>query len=211
MNGEVREIAAIVPMPRLLESLGFQVKERTRRGPCVIPSHAHGGSNPSVFSWREDGHWYCFSRSVGGDRIALVRAVRECSFREALAFLAALAGIDYRQQKISRADLQRSERRRERASRAAWHIRDEVLRLRSHYGEALRRTERLQRRIGIEDGTEVWDRLARLASVSTFFLAAFTHISNLDSAGLAHFALTSATERRAEILGSEDEYIVQAV
>lgn len=84
-----REVAALVPMPHLLEALGFIVNERTRRCACLI----HGGSNRSAFSWTDAGWWKCHSCDAGGDRIALVRAVRQCSFREAVKFLATLAGV----------------------------------------------------------------------------------------------------------------------
>jgi len=46
-----REIAELVPMPRLLDALSFRVNERTRRCACLL----HGGSNQTALSWREDG------------------------------------------------------------------------------------------------------------------------------------------------------------
>jgi CHC2 zinc finger len=90
MPVEASEIATLVPMPHLLESLGFDVNGRTKRCPCLL----HGGSNPSAFSWTDAGLWRCHSCGAGGDKISLVRAVRNCSFREAVEFLAALAGIE---------------------------------------------------------------------------------------------------------------------
>src|ERR1700729_156521 len=86
---EARETAALVPMARLLETLGFRANTRTRRSKCVL----HKGTNPSEFAWRHDGLWYCFSCGEGGDRIALVMAARKCSFREASAMLAQMAGV----------------------------------------------------------------------------------------------------------------------
>lgn len=196
-----REIAALVEMPRLLGALGFCVNERTRRGPCSILTHAHSGSNPSVFSWRDDGCWYCFSRSAGGDRIALVREVRQCSFREAIEFLAALAGVEYRPGRISAAEIRRANGARERAERNAWFIHDEIIRLRDYYAGGLRRTERLQAQVGRLGGCGMWDTLLRLAPVSTFFLVAFIHVNKLDSAALVRFALMSPAARRLQILG----------
>jgi len=84
-----REVAALVLMSRLLAALGFTVNERTRRCPCVI----HSGSNLTAFSWSEEGLWHCHSCGAGGDRIDLVRAVRQCSFGEAVEFFATLAGV----------------------------------------------------------------------------------------------------------------------
>ena len=71
-TANMRQIADLVPMVLLLETLGFVVNERTRRAPCLL----HSGSNPTAFAWREDGRWHCFSCDMGGDRIALVREVR---------------------------------------------------------------------------------------------------------------------------------------
>jgi DNA primase len=205
MAADAREIAQMVPMPRLFEALRIEANERSRRGPCPI----HGGKNPNAFSWRDDGRWHCFSCGRGGDRIALVRSVRQCGFRQAVTFLAALAGVEYRPQRVSRTDLERVQRRRARVDRAAWRIHDEVVRLRGYYGDALRRTERLQARIGKHlkhvqnegDSETVWNRLALLASPSSFFLAAFNHVNSLNSAGLVRFALMPAGQRRATIFG----------
>ena len=84
-----RQIAEQVDMVHLLQALGFMVSPRTRRCACLL----HGGNNRSAFSWT-DNLWYCHVCHAGGDRIHLVRAVRDCSFHEAVGFLAALAGVD---------------------------------------------------------------------------------------------------------------------
>lgn len=42
----VREIAALVPMARLLETLGFEANERTRRCTCIL--HGEGRRKASV-------------------------------------------------------------------------------------------------------------------------------------------------------------------
>lgn len=85
------EISAAVDMSRLLEALGLGVNLRTRRCACQL----HGGSNLSAFAWTDSGLWRCHSCGRGGDRIALVRAARRCSFREAVHFLAEVAGVAY--------------------------------------------------------------------------------------------------------------------
>jgi hypothetical protein len=107
---DAREIAALAPMARVLESLNFAVNERTRRCACIL----HGGSNHSAFSWTEAGLWKCHSCGAGGDRIALVRAVRKCSFREAIELLAALSGIEYRPGILSRKAIEHQKQLRER-------------------------------------------------------------------------------------------------
>lgn len=200
-------VAALVPMPGLLAALCFDVNERTRRSPCLI----HGGKNPSAFAWRDDGRWYCHSCGAGGDKFALVRAVRQCSFREAVGFLAALAGVEYHPSKLSRAEVERVRDKRERAEGAAWHIRDEILRLRIHYCDVLHRSDRICCRIGgefsrVRNETEreaVWDRLGRLAPAITYFFAAHDLLNRADAATLTRFALSSSFERRNTILGEQ--------
>ena len=85
------DIAALAPTTQLLDTLGIQVNTRTRRAPCVL----HKGSNPTAFSWTEDGRWHCFHCGRGGDKLNLVQEVRKCSFLDALRFLAAMAGIEW--------------------------------------------------------------------------------------------------------------------
>ena len=83
-------IADLIPMPELLRELGFHVNQRTRRCACFL----HGGKNPSAFSWIESGQWFCHSCNLGGDRIELMKRVRGCDFKDALRFIAQLAGVD---------------------------------------------------------------------------------------------------------------------
>ena len=205
---DVHEVAELVPMPHLLEALAIEANTRTRRAACIL----HGGSNPTAFSWREDGRWRCFSCGASGDRIALVRAVQQCGFREAVAFLAHLAGVSYEPQRVSRRQIEAAKRQRQRADAAAWRVRDEVLRLRFYYRDGLHRAERLWRRFGDEllrarSGRErdaVWYRMARLAPACTFFLAGFRYINDSDSATLVSFALASPAQRREAMLGDDN-------
>jgi len=191
-------------MPQLLGELGFQANSRTRRAPCLL----HGGSNVTAFSWRDDGLWHCFSCGAGGDKIALVRAVRRCDFRAAVGFLAQLAGVEYQHDKLSRTDLYDERERRERAERAAWLIYDRVAAIRSHSAQALRYCERSRAQIGEQmkcscDAVELesgWNALARLASEATFFLASLDFCDG-DTETRIRFALASPAERRAFIFG----------
>ncbi len=209
-----RQIAGLVPMARLLEALDFAVNERTRRAPCRL----HSGSNPTAFSWREDGRWHCHSCDAGGDRIAVVRAVRQCSFREAVEFLAALAGVKFRLQRVSRQEIGQIRQRRERAEHAAWRISDEVGRLRRYYTDTMHRAEQLQWRAGhdlLRASTDwardtAWERLARIAAVSTFFFMGWSFIWGANPEALVSFVLASPTERRRSILGYESENAIAA-
>jgi CHC2 zinc finger len=191
-------------MAVLLHALGFEMNKRTRRCACVL----HGGSNPSAFSWREDGHWHCFSCCKGGDKIALVREARQCSFCEALQFLASLAGVSGRSRWVSHAEVERRKRLRERAGVAAWRIRDEAVRLRSYYAAALLRSERLMARIDERLRRETnseriaagWTTLTRIAPVCTYFLAAFNWTWDAPADLIARFALAAPADRRRMIL-----------
>jgi hypothetical protein len=149
---DAREIAALVPVPRLLESLGFAVNERTRRAPCLL----HSGSNPTAFAWRDDGRWHCFSCGAGGDKITLVRAIRRCSFREATEFLAALAGVKDAPSPMSREAIEHQKLIREREEGeadallglefSAWrNARDELLQLEAVRRNAGKRLDALYR------------------------------------------------------------------
>jgi hypothetical protein len=86
---KARDVVDLVPMALLLDSLGFVINERLRRCACFL----HGGANPNAFAWTDAGLWRCFSCGRGGNRIALVRAARNCSYQSAIAFLATLAGV----------------------------------------------------------------------------------------------------------------------
>jgi hypothetical protein len=109
------DVAGLVEMPVLLRALGFDLNQRTRRAPCIL----HTGSNPTAFSWTDDGRWHCFSCERGGDKIALVRAVRSCSFPEAVDFLASLAGVEYSPSPVSAHEFERARVARVQARRNA--------------------------------------------------------------------------------------------
>jgi CHC2 zinc finger len=200
-----RQIAGLVPMARLLEALGFAVNERARRAPCRL----HSGSNPTAFSWREDGRWHCHSCGAGGDRIALVRTTHGCSFREAVEFLAALAGVKFRPTRLSQREIAQGLRRREQTEQAAWQIADETARLRRYYTDALHRAERLQERIGNEilrsssEATRetAWGRLARIVPAHTFYFAAWNFVWDAKPDTIVRFVLAPSAERRRFILG----------
>jgi len=137
--------------------------------------------------------------------------LRRCGFREAVEFLAALAGVEFRSRRVSLQEIAQTRRRRERAEGAAWRISDEIGRLRRYYTEGLHRAERLQAQIGgeiLRACTEAardcgWDRLARLAPVCTFFLAAWNLMWDAKPDALARFALASPAARRRFILEGE--------
>lgn len=97
----IYEIKETVDCDLLLSALGFSVFKATSnelRCPCRI----HGGDNPTAFVLRTDlKRWQCYthhcelsSGNKDNDLVALVMAVRRCSFVDAVTYLASLAGID---------------------------------------------------------------------------------------------------------------------
>jgi hypothetical protein len=202
------EVAELVAMPEILCALGFQANECTRRCACIL----HGGSNRSAFSWTDAGLWKCHSCGAGGDRIALVRVIKNCGFREAVEFLAELAGVSYSPRRVARHEIERARRRRERAESAGWRVRDEVLRLRCYYRDGLHRAERLMACMGEEilrchteaEQDAALERMARLASPQTFFLAAYDFLCRASVPALVQFVLASSEHRRGLILGDND-------
>jgi hypothetical protein len=147
-----QQICGLVKMSDLLTYLGFKVNERTRRGPCLL----HGGNNPTSFSCTDDGRWHCHACGKGGDKLALIQAVRNCSFKEALQFLAGLAGVDATLTPELRRELEQRRRKRRRLERAAQKLlaieqsvmldfRDEIHRLEGVRRNAGRRLACLRR------------------------------------------------------------------
>lgn len=134
------EIGESVPMLALLAALGIQVSA-SRRTQCPV----HGGENPTSFSWRENGYWQCFSCGRHGDKISLVREVRQCTFQEAMRFLASLAGLDLQHLTLplrESSEVRKERKRLERAAEFLLHV--ETQALISWRGE-IHRLERVRR------------------------------------------------------------------
>ena len=201
-----REVASLVDMTRLLETLGFSVNLRAHRCPCLL----HGGENQTAFAWTEDGRWFCFSCGIGGDRIALVMAAKRCSFRDAMSVLSAMAGIPFTIRRRSSAEIRRSVQRRERASQLAWRLQDEIVLLRGVFRDRLLRAEHLQQIVGerlqaatMPDCQFSWGVLVRLAPVTSFFLAGVRFLDSANVGSLIRFVQASHSERRRIILEGE--------
>ena len=200
-----KDIASLVPMPRLLGELGFRVNERSHRSSCPL----HSGKNLSAFSWRDDGVWYCFSCGRGGDKFSLVQQARSCDFKDALRFLAALAGVnlDDGESPKFRADLARA--RRERKQREFEEARLKAIERRAFLearDDVLVELERLRRNAGrrlavLLDGPDherfagetefVWEALKLVAEQMPRAASAFTVISFADQRSRTDFSLRS--------------------
>jgi hypothetical protein len=204
-----RDIAALVPMPRLLDELGFAVNQRSRRCQCVL----HTGKNPGSFSWTDDGKWFCFTQCGGGDRIALVMAARRCDFKSALQFLAALAGVNLNESAKFRDELARARRERKRREieqarlraterRAFLETRSNILRLERLRQNAGRRLAALLGGIDRErfsgEVDLAWAALAFVADHAPQAAAAYAVIafSNLET----RLQFASHPERRASLI-----------
>jgi hypothetical protein len=202
-----KEIARLVDMRRLLGILGFSLHERWKRCPCVL----HSGINPTAFSWREDGLWFCFVCGLGGDRIALVMAVKRCGFRDAVTLLASLVGVKFYIGRKSEPGISQSLQARERAEKLSWEIQDEIVLGRGAFRDRLLRAERIQQVVAAQllaattpaDQDRYWSYLARLAAVTTYFLAGLNYLNYADTAALIRFARAPLPERRKIILAEE--------
>lgn len=56
---------------------------KTLKGRCPF----HNDRTPSLVIYPDDGRWWCFACSEGGDVINYIQKIRQCSFREAVAEL----------------------------------------------------------------------------------------------------------------------------
>lgn len=142
-----RELASLVPMAVLLEALGFTVRTGSRRCACIL----HGGSNPTAFSWTEDGLWQCFSCQLGGDRIALIRAARKSDYKSSVAYLAMLAGVSPLEPLPERPERAMTARRNRGAEALLEIERQAVLEARDHLHKLRALDRAVKERLG-----EIW-------------------------------------------------------
>ena len=92
-------------MESLISALGGEPGKHGRTR-CFL----HGGTNPTTFSYTEDGLWYCFAEGKGGDAVDLVMEARGCSRKEALEFLADLGIVEAQLALRSRKERQKIEK-----------------------------------------------------------------------------------------------------
>lgn len=203
-----KDVAALVPMPDLLDTLGIQVNTRSRRAPCLL----HGGMNISAFSWRDNGMWFCFSCGKGGDKFTLVQGIRKCNFLEALRFLAAMAGIKFADLDTTEARRQLAKaKRKERRIKAACKklqslerdllltARDELHslhKLRRNAGARLAAIRRGERPRFTDEEAVAWDALALVAGQELRASARYSFLAFASVSALAHFALNPRERER---------------
>jgi hypothetical protein len=146
-----REISAALPMPPLLEALGIPVNLHSHRSACPV----HVGDNPTAFSWTDSGLWHCFTCHAGGDKIALVRAIKKCSYRGAVEFLASVSGVSVSYVKLSREQISDEKIERARTEIAARELRAREIGLHVAFSEEHRSLLNIRYQAG--------NRLARIA------------------------------------------------
>jgi hypothetical protein len=202
-----QEVASLVQMHMLLAHLGFDANERIRRARCVLC----GSHNPTAFSWREDGCWHCFRCNAGGDKIALVRAVCQCGFQDAMRVLCGLAGIAGPGEKAWRGPTRKERRRQDRLKEAAekyltlesverLRLADELRRverlatLSAHYLAHLRAGAREERFTGEQE--LAWEALALSYRDRLPLLAAYLVVSFSDEDEKQEFVLYPSRRRR---------------
>ena len=85
-------VKAANPIAEVAERLGLTLKKagNTLRGPC--PS-GDGGERALVITPAK-GVWYSFAKQEGGDVIALVQLVNDCSAKEAAQFLSGTVPLE---------------------------------------------------------------------------------------------------------------------
>lgn len=82
----------LVPIPALAEALGIETVGRHARCFNVAAHHKKSDVHPSLALFADSGRYRCFSCGVQGDAIDLVRAIKQCGFPEAVAWIESLTG-----------------------------------------------------------------------------------------------------------------------
>lgn len=113
---DARDIASMVSVPQMLRHLGWRIRARSRADCGLCRGHSRG-----TVAYREH-VWHCHRCNQGGDVYSLVRAVQRCDFRDALRYVAEMAGVKVdsgRDRDKWRRAMGASRRERERIDRAA--------------------------------------------------------------------------------------------
>ncbi|MEP6065467.1 MAG: CHC2 zinc finger domain-containing protein [Paracoccaceae bacterium] len=89
---DFEEVKAINPIAQVAQNLGLELKKagNALRGPC--PS-GEGGERALAIT-PSKGVWYSFGLNKGGDVLALVQLVNDCTVKEAAKFLSESAPLE---------------------------------------------------------------------------------------------------------------------
>lgn len=81
----------LAPITSVAEALGLQVIGRHARCYNAGEHHKQSDARPSLALFDDTGRFHCFACGVQGDAIDLVRAIRSCSFSDAVDWLESTA------------------------------------------------------------------------------------------------------------------------
>jgi hypothetical protein len=110
-----RDIALMMPVPQMLRQLGWRTRDRNRAD-CGLCK----GNSKGTVAFTEH-LWHCHRCHAGGTVYGLVMQSRRCEFRDALRYVAELAGVrlgDYGSE-TARHEVTARRQHRERIERAA--------------------------------------------------------------------------------------------
>ena len=85
---DFRRLKSLVSLEHILCAYGLTARLRRRDQQLFGPCPLHNGDNPTAF--RADlgrGIWHCFTSCGGGDAVALIRKIENCSCRDAARLL----------------------------------------------------------------------------------------------------------------------------
>ena len=170
----------------LLENLGIQFNHRIRRGPCPV----HEGSNPTAFTYKGR-RFHCFSCGWHGDGIDLVQEVRGIGFREALKFLADMAGVEIDDSLEARQEFAKQRAERRKVEEAARRLRAIERQVRGQYKNEIHDLEAIKERYGKRLGELNGGASERSVGEEGFLWTALEFVSKCLPRALAGYTITS--------------------
>ena len=100
---DFKRLKSLISLDHILCAYGLTSRLRRRDHRLFGPCPLHNGDNPTAF--RADlqrGIWHCFTSCGGGDAVALIRKIENCSYRDAARLLKRLCeGMEPRSPFIS--------------------------------------------------------------------------------------------------------------
>ncbi|TFH25799.1 toprim domain-containing protein [Candidatus Bathyarchaeota archaeon] len=108
----IKELANI-KIEEILDALGIEYKSKYNYVVCACP--IHGGNRQDAWSWHVDrGIWTCFSKGCheqhGSDIFGLVKAMRDCSFMDAVDFIKGFVNLSMSPDELQKLRDQRENR-----------------------------------------------------------------------------------------------------
>ncbi len=198
------DIAALVSIRQAFDVLDIRIRG-SKRADCPL---CEGGSIGTMSC--TDKLWHCFRCGRGGDVFTLVEQVRNCSFREALNFVASIAGVELANSTEVRRELAEAKKKAQRVKTATKKLqslerdlllttREEVLslhKLRRDAGARLAALRRGAKPRFLGESELAWSALALVAGQELRAVATYTFLAFASPADQAHFALNPRERER---------------